>query len=82
MIKGAPHPENAKAFIDWALSKKAQDFLVQKMARRPVRVDGATPPGLPPLSRIKTVPYSFSWSADNKDAFLKQWTDLVMQLGL
>jgi iron(III) transport system substrate-binding protein len=82
LIKGAPHQANAKAFIDWALSKKAQDFLVEKMGRRPVRVDGAVPPGLPPLSQIKTVPYSFSWSAENKEAFLKQWSDLVMQLGL
>ncbi|HUX21992.1 MAG TPA: extracellular solute-binding protein, partial [Spirochaetia bacterium] len=82
LIKGAPHQANAKAFIDWTLSKKVQDFLVEKMARRPVRIDGAVPAGLPPLSQIKTVPYSFSWSASNKDAFLKQWSDMVMQLGL
>ncbi len=82
LIKGAPHPDAAKAFIDWALSKKAQDFLVEKMARRPVRVDGAVPAGLPPLSQVKTVPYSFKWSADNRDAFVKQWTNLVMQLGI
>ncbi|HUX13079.1 MAG TPA: extracellular solute-binding protein [Spirochaetia bacterium] len=82
LIKGAPHPDTAKAFIDWALSKRAQDILVKKMARRPVRIDGAVPAGLPPLSQIKTVPYSFKWSADNRDEFLKKWTDLVMQVGI
>ncbi len=82
LIKGAPHPDAGKAFIDWALSKKAQDFLVEKMARRPVRMDGAVPQGLPPLKEINTVPYSFKWSADNREKFLKQWTDLVMQVGI
>lgn len=82
LIKGAPHPTEAKAFIDWALSKRAQDFLVEKMARRPVRTDGTSPKGLPPLSQIKSVPYSFSDSAANKDSYLKTWNDKVMELGL
>ncbi len=82
LVKGAPHPKEAKIFIDWALSKETQDFLVEKMGRRPVRVDGAVPPGLPPLSKIKTVPYDFAWSAKNKEKFVKHWTELVQKLGL
>ena len=82
LVKGAPHPEMAKQFIDWALSKPAQDYLVQKMGRRPVRVDGAVPSGLPPLSEIKTVPYDFGWSAANKQKFVAKWTELVQKLGM
>jgi iron(III) transport system substrate-binding protein len=82
LVKGAPHPEAAKRFIDWTLSKQAQDYLVQQMGRRPVRVDGAVPPGLPPITEIKTVPYDFAWSAANKDKFVGQWTELVQELGL
>ena len=82
LVKGAPHPEAARAFIDWALSKKTQDFLVEQMGRRPVRTDGAISPGLPPLSEIKSVPYDFAWSAGNKKQFVEKWTELVMELGL
>ena len=82
MVKGAPHPEAAKKFIDWCLSPSAQNFLVDKMGRRPVRVDGKTPAGLPPLKQVKTLPYNFAEAAKNKDAYVKKFTDLRMELGL
>jgi iron(III) transport system substrate-binding protein len=82
LVKGAPHPAAARAFIDWALSKPAQDYLVEKMGRRPVRVDGAVPAGLPPMNQIKTKPYDFGWSAVNKDKFVAHWTELVQKLGM
>ena len=82
LIKGAPHQAAAKEFIDWALSKPTQDFLVETMGRRSIRSDGALPGALPSLADIKTVPYDFAWSADNKDRFVEQWTQMVQDLGL
>ena len=82
LVKGAPHPKAAKQFIDWALSKETQDYLVEQMGRRPVRVDGAIPPALPPIGEFKTVPYDFAWSAGNKKQFVEKWTELVQELGL
>jgi iron(III) transport system substrate-binding protein len=82
LVKGAPHPDAAKVFIDWCLSKGAQDILVAKMFRRPVRIDGSNPPGLPPLSKIKTLAYDFGVAAKNKDAYVKQSSDIRMDLGL
>jgi len=82
LVKGAPHPDAAKQFIDWALSKETQDFLVEQMGRRPVRNDSAISPDLPPMSEITTVPYDFAWSAGNKAEFLEKWTELVQELGL
>lgn len=82
LIKGAPHPDAAKVFIDWCLSKSTQDYLVSTMFRRPVRIDGNTPPGLPALSKVKTLPYNFADAAKNKDAYLKKFTDMKMELGL
>jgi iron(III) transport system substrate-binding protein len=82
LVKGAPHPDAAKVFIDWCLSKSTQDFLVSKMFRRPVRVDGANPPGLPSLSEIKTIPYDFQFAANYKNAYVKEFTRLRMELGL
>jgi iron(III) transport system substrate-binding protein len=82
LVKGAPHPEAGRQFIDWCLSKSTQDFLVGAMFRRPVRVDGANPPGLPALKDIKTIPYNFDDAARNKDAYVQKFTDIRMELGL
>jgi iron(III) transport system substrate-binding protein len=82
LVKGAPHPDAAKQFIDWTLSKETQDFLVEKMGRRPVRSDSAISPDLPPMNEIKTVPYDFAWSSGNKKEFVEKWTELVQELGL
>ncbi len=82
LVKGAPHADVAKEFIDWTLSKETQDFLVETMGRRPVRTDGAISSGLPPMSEIKTVPYDFAWSAGSKKEFVAKWTELVQELGL
>ncbi len=78
LVKGGPNAANGKAFIDWAISKETQEFLVQEMGRRPVRTDVAASGDLPPLSAFKVVPYDFAWSAGNKDAFRKKWQSLLM----
>jgi iron(III) transport system substrate-binding protein len=82
LLKGAPNLENAKRFIDWCLSKPVQEYLVDSMARRPVRTDTKDPKGLPALSTIKTVAYDFGWAAKNKDAFVKRFVNIAMDLGL
>lgn len=82
LLKGAPNLENAKKFIDWCLSKPVQEYLVDKMARRPVRTDAKDPQGLPALSKIKTVPYDFGWAAKNKEAFVKRFVNIAMDLNL
>lgn len=82
VIKGAPNLEGAQLFVDWALSSRVQNFLVTEMGRRPVRSDADTPPGLPSMSEINTVEYDFGWSADNRNAFIERFRELVMELGL
>lgn len=82
LVKGAPRAAAGKVFIDWCLSKPTQDFLVSQMFRRPVRIDGANPPGLPALSKIKTIPYDFTMAAGYKSAYLKEFNRLRMRLGL
>jgi iron(III) transport system substrate-binding protein len=82
LLKGAPNLEAGKAFIDWCLSKPIQEFLVEQMARRAVRIDCKDPAGLPAIKTIKTVPYDFGWAAKNKDTFSKKFADIAMDLGL
>lgn len=81
LVKGAPHPDEAKRFIDWLLTKPIQEFLVQEMGRRSVLKGAAAPKGLPPLTQIKTAPYDFAWSAANKKPVVARWKKLVAELG-
>ncbi|TVQ40617.1 MAG: extracellular solute-binding protein [Spirochaetaceae bacterium] len=81
-IKGGPNPEGARLFLDWATSTEVQNFLVQQMGRRPVHGGADSPSGLPPLSEINTVDYDFGWSAANRDAYIRRFTDLMMEMGL
>ena len=39
LVKGAPHADNGKVFIDWLLSKPVQEQLVSEIGRRSVRND-------------------------------------------
>lgn len=57
IIKGAPHLENAKLFLDYINSKPAHELLVSTDKRRSARADVAPPPGLAPIDGIKTFPY-------------------------
>jgi len=82
ILKGAPNMANAKIFVDWCLSKPVQEYLVDAMARRPVRIDCKDPKGLPALSTIKTIPYDFGWAAKNKTEFSKKFADIAMDLNL
>jgi len=82
LVKGAPNKENAKLFIDWCLSKPTQEFLMDKMFRRPVRTDCKEPKGLPAMKDIKTVPYDFAWAAANQKEFVKKFSDMAMEMGL
>ena len=78
LIKNGPNPDNGKAFIDWALSEEAQSFLVEEMGRRSVRSDVPASDVLPSFAEIKVVPYDISWAAENRDNFVEQWTELMV----
>ena len=78
LVKNGPNQENGKKFIDWALSKEAQTFLVEKMGRRSIRTDVAASPELPDFSEIKVVPYDIMWAASNRDNFVEKWRELLL----
>lgn len=82
IIRGARNMEGAQTFVNWALSSRVQNFLVQEMGRRPVRIDASTPPGLPPLDEINTIEYDFAWSASNREQFIQRFRELAMELDL
>lgn len=52
IINGGPNTENAKIFMDWMLTKEAQELNVESSYRYPVRTDVAAPEGLPALEDV------------------------------
>lgn len=73
-------PANAKggkAFIEFMLSKEAQEIL-DSVGRRPVRADIATKSALTPLSKLKVVSYNDDWAGANRARILAKWNDLLL----
>lgn len=73
IVKGGPNTENAKVFMDWLLTKEAQELSVATSYRYPVRDDVAAPEGLPALSEVDLVDYDRDQAASMKEAVLEKF---------
>lgn len=78
IIKGSKNIENAKKFVDFALSKETQSIMSTQLSRRSIRNDVEAPKGLGPLSDIKLVDYDFDWASANKEDVLNKWKDVLI----
>ena len=76
IIKNAKHMENAKKFIDFITSKKAQTLITQKLHRRSVRDDVDAPVGLLPKAEINVITDNEEVVNKNKKAWLDKFKDI------
>jgi len=77
IIKGAPHTEAAKKFIDFLLSPTAEQINAKNGYRYPVRAGVTMPPGVPPFEDLKLAPWDLKAAAVNVDAWKKQWSEIT-----
>lgn len=78
IVKGGPNPENAKVFIDWLLTKEAQELNTQTSNRYPV-LDGVAPPeGLPSMNEINLVDYDRQKAGEMKPAVVEKFEKEIM----
>ena len=77
LVKGAPHPAEARRFIDYLMSKPAQEILVNTVGRRSIRTDVAPLPGAKPLAEIKAVAYDTDDVGKRRAALLAQWRTIA-----
>lgn len=68
----APHLENAKRFVDFALSRDAQSFVCETMNRRSVR-DDIVIQGQQQLEHLNLIPYDVKWAAQSKEELIALW---------
>lgn len=73
LVKGAPHPDNAKRFLDFTASFDVQQLLGDSFYRRTVRSDIQPGALLVPLSTIPLVDYDIEWASENRDTVLSDW---------
>ena len=79
IVKGCPHPEEAKKFVDYLISKKVEDEILDQFSRRPARLDAADAEGLPSLKKI-TVLKSFDpmEASTLVKEILGKWKEIVL----
>ena len=66
LIKGARHPENARAFLDFVLDRDVQELLVSDLSRRSVRTDVHAPEDLPSEAELGIIDYDVHWAGSIK----------------
>lgn len=70
LVKNAPHPENARLFIDFTVSRDAQRIVEEQFLRRTVRLD------IEPKRQketLKTIAFDLEWAGDNQLILLECW---------
>ena len=81
LVKGAPHPEIAKQFMDWVVSAAAQETQAKIGAYQlPTNTKAEVPAVSIPIDSVKTVDYDFKWVAENGVRMTDRWTREVFTL--
>ncbi|GAA0180011.1 ABC transporter substrate-binding protein [Clostridium sediminicola] len=78
IIKGGPDQEAAKMFVDWCLTKEAQELGKTVGSFQFL----TNPEAIPPeeaikLKDTKLIDYDFEWAGDNRNKFLEKFMELT-----
>ena len=73
LVRGAPHPDNARLFLDFTVSFEVQELLVSQFSRRSVRDDVEPLADLPALDRIPLADYDIDRAAAERESILMTW---------
>ncbi len=76
LVKGAKHPDAAKAWFDWALTPETQSLGPKYKAYQAPTVKGAVA-SRPELMQAKLIAYDFQWAGTNKKAFVDKFTNEI-----
>ena len=80
IIKGARHPDEAKAFYEWALTPDAQAIAARNGAYQvPSNTATPVPPEAPDPTKLKLIQYDFAkyGSSTERKRLLSRWTEEV-----
>lgn len=81
LVKGAPHPELAKKFMDWVVSAEAQETQATVGSYQlPTNINAKVPAVSVRIESVKTVNYDFKWVAENGVRLTDRWTREVFTM--
>lgn len=75
IFKNAENLDEAKAFVDWALSKKGQEFIRDQDPRMMVRNDIEIPKSIKNIDKSKLIKIDIEALGKNREEILKKWND-------
>ena len=76
LVKGGPEPELGKKFIDWCLSKRAQD-LMKVWFRIPLNPQAEVAAGATKASEVKLINYDDEWAGNNNKRLIEKWRQMI-----
>lgn len=78
IIKGAPHMDNAKKFVDYMLSESCQSYVGQNLTVRPLRANASLNDSLTPWDAITRLEsYDGIWVAENKSLITERYSQCL-----
>lgn len=76
LIKGAKNPEQARAWMDWALTKDAQEIgATVKAYQAPTNPQARVPK--PEFLQVKLIDYDFLWAGENESTIRERFLDEI-----
>ena len=80
IVKNAKNMDNAKKFIDFLISKEAQDAFGTELTNRPLRKDAELGGHMIPLEDIKVIYEDEEYVIENKAEIVDQYIELFTEL--
>ncbi|MDD3252968.1 MAG: ABC transporter substrate-binding protein [Lachnospiraceae bacterium] len=78
LVKGAPHPDNAKLFIDFTVSNDVQNLAMDQFCRRTARTDlQRDTENVHALGMLEIIPFDLEWAGRHQTELLEQWTKRI-----
>lgn len=77
IMKNAKHMDAAKKFVDFMLSKEAQELMSSLDYTVPVNPDAVGAKGSIPVSELDLIDYDVAKAAAQKDEVLSKWSQIV-----
>ncbi|MBI1928219.1 ABC transporter substrate-binding protein [Candidatus Poribacteria bacterium] len=78
LIKDGPNQAEAKTFIDWMLSAKAQN-LMQKWFRTPLHPKAEVAKGAVTADEVNLIKFDAVWAGKNKRRLIERWREITAQ---
>lgn len=78
IVRGGPNPDNAKAFVDFVLSKEQQEALGSEFpGRRPAHKDAELSGGMPRVRDLNVIEYPGVEAAEMASEWMSTWREIM-----